>query len=223
MGDQKLKTFQNYMIYFFKNSGRIFPWRYSRDPYKVLVSEIMLQRTRAKHVVDPFIKLILKYKTIDELANADPEYIHAVFKRLGLMNRAELLLNIAREISDKYSGKIPKSREKLLALKGIGDYTCNAILCFGFNKPYAIVDSNVVRLFERYFGIKPPSKIPNRYKNIWDFADEILPNKDYVEYNYGLLDFAAMVCKAGTPKCDSCEIRNYCIYKVNEMEIRQNT
>jgi len=142
---------------------------------------------------------------------------------LGLFYRADRLISISRQIIEMYNGVIPNKREELLAIRGIGNYTGNAILCFGYNKPYAIVDTNVIRVFERFFDFKSSSKRPHTDKKVWEFAQMLIPVNNYVDYNYGLLDFAAVVCRAKKPMCSNCLIYNMCCYNLKNSTSQPKT
>jgi A/G-specific adenine glycosylase len=175
-----------------------------------MVSEILLQQTNADKVVQPYLSIIEKYQSVYELLHADYAYLLGIFREIGLIYRADRLIDISAQIVVEHRGKIPEKREELIRIKGIGNYSCNAILCFGYNKPYCIVDTNVIRIFERVFCVKSDSKRPHTDKKIWEFAQEVLPHNDFVDYNYGLLDFAALVCSARRPDCTLCNISSFC-------------
>jgi A/G-specific adenine glycosylase len=204
--------FQKYILDWYSKNGRTFPWRYTFDAYKVLVSEILLQQTNVEKVINPYNTIVKKYKSVLELADADIIFLKDLFKDLGLFYRADRIISISRQIIEMYEGMIPDKREELLAIKGIGNYTGNAILCFGYNKPYAIVDTNVIRVFDRFFGFKSSSKRPHTDKKVWEFAQMLIPEDNYVDYNYGLLDFAAVVCRSRKPMCSNCLIYDMCCY-----------
>lgn len=184
---QIVNKFQKYIFTWYSKNGRTFPWRYTYDAYKVLVSEILLQQTNAEKVISPYITIIQKYKTIFELASSDIMFLKNIFKDLGLFYRADRLIDISKQIIEKHNGIIPDKRDSLLEIKGVGNYTSHAVLCFGYNKPYAIVDTNVIRVFERVFSFKSTSKRPHTDKKVWEFAQVLLPLENYVDYNYGLL------------------------------------
>ncbi|GLI18974.1 A/G-specific adenine glycosylase [Tepidanaerobacter syntrophicus] len=210
-----IEKFQKHIFDWYSENGRAFPWRYTFDAYKVLVSEILLQQTNAEKVITPYNAIVQKYKSVWELADADIIFLKNLFMDLGLFYRADRLISISRQIIEMYKGMIPDKREDLLAVKGIGNYTGNAILCFGYNKPYAIVDTNVIRVFNRFFCFKSSSKRPHTDKKIWEFAQMLIPEDNYIDYNYGLLDFAAVVCRSKKPMCSSCLICDICCYNLD--------
>ncbi len=215
-----IRYFKKSIVNYFNEFGRKFPWRDSRSPFKVLVSEILLQQTNAEKVVPVFDRLITDYSTPNDLAKADLNQIRELTRPLGLFYRAERLIDIATIISGKYGGHVPENFDLLKEIKGIGDYTASAVMSFGFNKPYAIVDTNVIRVFERFFEISSRKKRPHTDKGLWNISRELLYKKEFKEYNYGLLDFSANICTARNPKCGECLINSKC--KFNNMRHLKN-
>lgn len=215
----KYEIFQNFIFEWYRKNGRIFPWRYTFDPYKVLVSEVLLQQTNAEKVVKPYNIIVENYKTVLELANADIIFLRNLFNELGLFYRADRLISISKQIMYFYNGKIPDKKEELLDIKGIGDYISSAVLCFGYNKPYAIVDTNIIRLFERIFNFRSSNKRPHTDREVWKFAQRLIPEINYVDYNYGLLDFASIICRSKKPLCNDCIVQNMCLYSMNDNDI----
>lgn len=215
IGYEIIAKLQKYIYNWYSENGRFFPWRYTFDAYKVLVSEVLLQQTNAEKVVGAYNIIVKQYKTICDLADADIVFLRSLFKDLGLFYRADRLVDISRQITEKYKGKIPDKREDLLAIRGIGNYISNAVLCFGYNKPYAVVDTNVIRVFDRVLGFKSTHKRPRTDRRIWELAQILLPSENYVDYNYGLLDFASAVCRARKPVCSGCLMYVICNYSKN--------
>ncbi|MBA2853475.1 A/G-specific adenine glycosylase [Methanococcus maripaludis] len=208
-----------YELYFVKNilnwyseNRRIFPWRYTFDPFKVFISEIMLQRTRAENVIEPYKKMLNNFKSVADIEKVNQNELTRILNTLGLKYRVKRLKNISESFCENYSCNIPNNQNDLLNTSGIGQYICNAILCFGYGMKYPIFDTNVLRIFERFFGVKSMTKSPHKDKKMWDFAEKLLPEENYVDYNYSLLDFAAKVCKARNPCCKECPLNYYCKY-----------
>jgi len=175
-----IDIYQQRLLQWYSVNKRYFPWRYTNNPYHVLVSEVLLQQTDAGKVLPAFEELLCKYPDLISLARADIEHLTKVFEKLGLFYRAGRLLSISNEIIHSYYGLIPNSREKLLRIKGIGDYAANAVLCFGFNLPFAIVDTNVIRIIGRVFDVWSDKKRSRTDKSLWEFAQSILPEEDYI-------------------------------------------
>ncbi|WP_052447576.1 hypothetical protein [Clostridium polynesiense] len=190
MEDYKIIHFQYLLLEWYKKNKRNFPWRYTYNPYYVLVSELMLQQTSANQVIDVYNNFVAEYSSMEALSKVDYEQVEKYFYSLGLVYRARVLVEISKTMWDLYKG-IPNDKNSLMSIKGIGDYICNAILCFGYNKAYAIVDTNVIRVFDKILDYRSRSATPHKDVNIWEFAQSILPKSDYVDYNYALLDFGA--------------------------------
>jgi A/G-specific adenine glycosylase len=189
---------------------RSFPWRKERTPYSVLISEVLLKRTTASattHVYEEFMAL---YPNIQTLSKADKKELESLLSRIGYhKRRAEILLEIANHITTKYGGQIPKSRDELLEIPHVGNYTANAVLSFGYGIPAAIVDSNVERIIRRVFLKHFKGKSSKLVQKI---ADELSPGENNQLYNYTLLDLGAAVCRYGIPRCKVCPINSLCDY-----------
>jgi len=208
---KKERLFSEKLVAWFDVNGRSFPWR-TENPYCVLVSEVFLQQTNVRKVVEPYNELTKQYPSIFELSEADDEYLAELFKPLGLFYRADRLISIAKQIMDIHEGEIPDDEEALLEINGIGKYSANSILCFGYNKRTAILDTNIIRIFSRFFGLESEKSRPRTDKLIWSFAETILPKTRYKDYNYALLDYAALVCAHYNPKCSECVLSSSCTY-----------
>lgn len=210
MLDEEITIFQYLLLDWYDKNRRDFPWRYTFNPYKVMISEVLLQQTNVEKIVKPYFEITEDYKNINDLANADIYFLKDIFKDIGLFYRADRLKNIAEEISYNHKGQIPDTWDELIKIKGIGAYICSAILCFGFNQPYAVLDTNVIRIFERLFDVKSEKKRPRDDIRLWEFAQMLLPKDRYVDYNYAILDFGASVCTAYNPKCSICVLKFIC-------------
>lgn len=210
MIDEKIDIFQCFLLDWYDKNKRDFPWRYTFEPYKVIVSEILLQQTNVAKIIRPYLKIIETYKNINELADSDISFLKSMFKGIGLFYRADRLKNIAKEIVENYKGSIPDNWKELIEIKGIGYYICSAVLCFGFNQPYAVLDTNVIRIFKRLFEIKSEKSRPRDDIKLWEFAQMLIPEDRYVDYNYAILDFGASICTVHNPKCSTCIFRFMC-------------
>lgn len=210
ISDEKSCMFQCLLFDWYDKNKREFPWRYTFNPYKILVSEILLQQTNVKKIIDPYLKIIDTYKNINELSQCDIDFLKNIFKDIGLFYRADRLKGIAQNIVKDYNGIVPDSWDELIKISGIGDYICNAVLCFGFKKPYAVLDTNVIRIFDRLFDVKSDKRRSRNDAELLEFAQIILPEDRYVDYNYAILDFAACVCTRYNPKCCGCVFRFNC-------------
>ncbi len=213
MSDEEIAIFQALLLGWYDKNKRSFPWRYTFDPYKVFVSEILLQQTNVEKVINPYIKIVNEYKNIHQLSEADNVILREIFKSIGLFYRADRMINISKEIVSKHNGNIPDTWDYLIKIKGIGRYICSAILCFGYNKPYAILDTNVIRVFDRVLGIMTTQSRAREDVRLWSIAQMILPENDYIDFNYAILDFASSVCTAKSPKCRECPFKFMCFFE----------
>lgn len=200
------------LLSWYKIAGRGFPWRETRNPYKILVAEKLLQQTLTRPtLVEAYTQLTERYPVISDLASAEIENVLQFVQPLGLHYRAAELVNLAKVIEEKYSGVIPADINKLMNLPGIGDYTARAILCFGFDEDVPIADTNVARILYRVFDL--PGKMPTnpaRKKNLIDLAGLLIPSGKAREFNFSLLDLGALICKSQLPICSECPISSVC-------------
>jgi A/G-specific adenine glycosylase len=201
--------FQSAIIEWYKNSKRCFPWRQTNDPFKIIIAEITLKLTGAWKAEKVYTYLIDHYETPEKMARANQSGIRPLFKTLGLYNRSQTLIYIAKEISDRFDGRVPNSYEDLTSIKGIGPYTAYAVLCFAYNQKVPIVDGSVSRIFQRCFNYKGEKKA-YADKDLWQLAWDCLPDKNWKEYNLGLLDLGALVCKHKKPLHEGCPLKTIC-------------
>lgn len=192
-----------------EKNKRAMPWKGEKDPYKVWLSEIILQQTRVEQGWNYYEKFISKYPTITQLANAKDEDVFKLWEGLGYYSRCKNLLHTARCITEKYAGNFPSDYHYILNLKGIGAYTASAIASFCFNLPYAVVDGNVLRVLSRYFGIYLSPNSTEGKKFYTQLAQECLDKNQPGEYNQSIMDFGATVCKP-LPLCRQCPLNKTC-------------
>ncbi len=190
---------------------RDYPWRKTKDPYSILVAEFLLQRTDADTVVPIYKTFLTQYPTLERLAIASIRNLAELLQPLGLFFRAERLSQTANMIRDKYDGIIPQEEKELLKLPGIGKYTARAILSQAFNQPAAVMDTNVARILERFFGIEG-GRIKSRCKILWNAAETVAPDTNVGHWNLTLLDFGALTCTARNPKCSECPLSVRCYW-----------
>ena len=205
-------SFTRLLLKWNKNSNhRPMPWKGEPDPYKIWLSEIILQQTRVEQGWSYYEKFIRKYPSITKLAKAKDEEVFKLWEGLGYYNRCRNLLHTARLIVKEYNGVFPSTYDNLLALKGVGPYTAAAIASFAFNLPYAVVDGNVFRVFARFYGI---AKAIDTKEGIQLFnkvaAQNLAINKAGI-YNQALMDFGATVCKPMGPLCSQCIMQKDCV------------
>lgn len=191
---------------------RKFPWRDTADPYKIAVAEIMLHRTKANQVEDIYLKFIQKYPDFESIVKADRKTIRSEMESLGLFWRSDMLYDMAREIVDNYSGKLPMDKKKLMAMPGIGNYISAAILCFGSNLPEPILDTNTVRVIGRIFGLKITDS-SRRSKLYYDIMHDLVDFWNPRIISFTLIDYASIICIAGIkPRCDICTLKDICLF-----------
>ena len=198
---------------------REMPWKGEKNPYKIWLSEVILQQTRVEQGWQYYKKFIQAFPTIHDLANAPDQKVFKLWEGLGYYTRCKNLIATAKVISDKYEGRFPASYKEIVALKGIGPYTAAAIASFAFNLPYAVVDGNVQRVISRYFGINTPIDSVAGKKLYYELADSLLDKESPGLYNQAIMDFGATVCKPKNPLCKQCIQRKDCqAYQHNWVE-----
>ncbi|WP_310490351.1 A/G-specific adenine glycosylase [Chamaesiphon sp. VAR_69_metabat_338] len=188
---------------------RDYPWRKTIDSYHLLVAESLLQKTDADTVAPIYELFLEQYPTIADLAAANLDDVAKILKPLGLFFRAERLQKCAEIIIRQHDGQVPQDQKQLLKLPGIGDYTARAIGSQAFNQPLAVLDANVARILERFFGLQG-ERVKSRCKILWGAADFIAPKTDVGTWNLALLDFGALTCKAQNPDCENCPLTSKC-------------
>lgn len=207
-----IRSFQKKIFKWHKTYGRYFPWRKkSATKYEKIISEILLQRTRAETVASFFPIFIKNYPSWKSLANADEEELRTHLKPIGLWKRrAKSLFDLAKQMS-KRKGRFPKNREEAELLPGVGQYITNAIFLFCHEKPEPLLDANMARILERYFG--PRKLVDIRYDPyLQKLSRIVLPSENTKEFNWAILDFAVLVCKIRNPDCGSCCLNKNCQY-----------
>jgi len=219
---EKKKQFSRKILLWRKsnNFDSMFPWRNSQDKYKILVSEILLKKTTRKQVAKEWNLFIKNYPNFEKIKKGDIRRLTKILRPLGLEHsRGKGLKRLALNIIKKHQGKVPKTKVDLLGLPGVGPYTANAVLCFAFQKDISMVDTNILRVLQRIFGIKSKNNRPRQDKKIWEFAESLPPKGKGKDFNYGILDFGAEVCTAKNPKCSTCVMKKICNYYSESISI----
>ena len=196
---------------------REMPWKGEKDPYKIWLSEIILQQTRVDQGLAYYNNFIKVFPTVRDLARAPETKVFKLWEGLGYYTRCKNLIATAKYIHENLKGKFPDQYQDILALKGIGPYTAAAIASFAFNLPHAVVDGNVFRVLSRYFGIEIPTDGAEGKKLFSILANELLDKKQPGIYNQTIMDFGAIVCKPQLPLCDNCILQKNCKAFLNEM------
>jgi len=219
------KQFTDLLLEWDKDQNdRVMPWKGEKDPYKIWLSEIILQQTRVEQGWAYYEKFIHHFPTIFDLAKAKEEKVFKLWEGLGYYNRCRNLLFTAKLIVKEYKGIFPSTYENLLVLKGIGPYTASAIASFAFNLPHAVVDGNVYRVLARFYGIDTPTDSKEGLLQFNTLASQNLSKKFPGQYNQAIMDFGATVCKPALPNCNDCILQNKCVAfslnKVNQLPVK---
>jgi len=208
-----------------KDNTRDMPWKGEKDPYKIWLSEIILQQTRVEQGLAYYNRFISTYPTVFDLAKAKDQTVFKLWEGLGYYNRCRNLLATAKEIVKTFDGKFPNDYETLLTLKGVGPYTAAAIASFAFNAPHAVLDGNVFRVIARYEGIDVPTDTTAGKKIFETRAAALLDKKRAGLYNQAIMDFGATVCKPLAPTCTICPLQKTCVAhataQVNQLPIKE--
>lgn len=213
------------LIYrWYNRNKRDLPWRETKDPYKIWISEIILQQTRVDQGWAYYQKFIEMFPDVKELASANEEQVLKLWQGLGYYSRARNLHTSAKIILAKHQGKFPQTYSGILALKGIGPYTAAAIASIAFNLPYPVLDGNVYRFLSRYYGITAPTDSASGKKEFLKVAEEILLHSNPGFHNEALMEFGALQCVPGTPDCFNCPLTTSCFAfgnnKVDQLPVK---
>lgn len=203
-------NFNKVLIEWYLRNRRDLPWRETRDPYKVWLSEIMLQQTRVEQGLPYYLKFINAFPDVFALANAGEEKILKLWQGLGYYSRARNMHKTAGFIAGECRGVFPSSYKELLKLKGVGDYTASAIAAFCYREPVAVLDGNVYRLLSRYFGVETPINTTEGKKEFSALAKEVLDRGMPDVYNQAIMEFGALQCRPQRPLCESCPLSDSC-------------
>jgi len=206
-----VRAFQRRLLAWYARHGRDLPWRRTRDPYRVLVSEIMLQQTQVDRVVPKYHQFLERYPTLDDLAGARARDVRRLWYPLGYNIRPVRLHQIARETVARYGGRLPDTAEGLRGLPGIGRYTAGAVLSFAYGQDAAILDTNVRRVLSRVFiGPRRMQRLRGE-KAYWDLAEALVPPGRAYDFNQALMDFGATWCSPRAPRCAPCPMKRFCV------------
>ncbi len=194
----------------YKKNRRDLPWRKTTDPYKIWLSEIILQQTRVNQGLDYYRRFLANFPDIASLASADLQEVLKLWQGLGYYTRARNLHKAARQITRDHHGVFPDNYEDIIALSGIGKYTAAAIASFAYGKPYSVVDGNVSRVISRLFAVKDPVNMGKGSKIIEKLADEIMDRENPGDHNQAMMEFGALQCIPVNPNCEVCPLNVHC-------------
>ena len=203
--------FRHRLLVWFRRHGRNLPWRQTRDPYHILVSEFMLQQTQVSRVETYYHRFLSRYPTFEALASVPAASVRESWEGLGYYRRAANLHRLAQEVVQKRGGTLPADPAELRQLPGVGRYTAGAVACFAFERSAAAVDTNVARVLRRVFHPRLNKKVFDR--RVWSTAEKILPQrgKSAWAFNQAIMELGALVCTARKPRCEICPVRSVCV------------
>ena len=214
-------SFRHGLLSWYQKQGRDLPWRRSRDPYAILVSEFMLQQTQVATVIPSYDDWMQRFPDFAALAAASEHEVLHAWQGLGYYARARNLRATAQTVMDKHGGRFPRLLAAIRDLPGVGRYTANAVVTFAFNQTVPIVEANIARLLARLFNLQIPIDTSHGRETLWQRASELLPNRGAGIYNSALMDLGALVC-ASRPNCVVCPVRNFCsAEKPSELPIKR--
>jgi A/G-specific adenine glycosylase len=218
--------FSKNLISWYLQNGRSLPWRETKDPYKIWLSEILLQQTRVAQGLPYYLKFVETFPTVQELAFTSEEKVLKLWQGLGYYSRARNLHFTARYIVEQHHGIFPNNYTDLLKLKGVGDYTASAIASICFDEPAAVVDGNVYRVLSRVFGIATPINSTAGIKEFKELAQALIDESQPGTFNQAIMEFGARYCTPQNPSCESCIFSEKCLAfkmkKVNTLPVKIN-
>jgi A/G-specific adenine glycosylase len=203
----RLVRFQRALLTWYGRHGRDLPWRRTRDPYAILVSEMMLQQTQVRRVLEFYPRFLARYPTVEDLAGASAPAVRETWQGLGYYRRAASLRRAAQLVAERHGGCFPDDVVALQRLPGIGRYTAGAIASFAFGRDAPILDTNAARVLGRVFG---PGRRRGRTARLWALAEAAIPRGRGYEFNQAIMDLGALVCRARHPRCPTCPVRRAC-------------
>jgi A/G-specific adenine glycosylase len=204
-------AFRGRLLSWYDRHRRDLPWRRSRDPYAILVSEIMLQQTQVSRVRDFYARFLGRYPTLEDLASARPAQVRDAWAGLGYYARARNLHAAARQVVRRHEGALPRDVEALARLPGIGRYTAAAVASIAFGADVGTVDTNVARVLARAFRLPGRRGTGPRARALWRTVQRLVPSGRAGDWNQALMDLGATVCVARTPRCERCPVRRACL------------
>ncbi|MEM3907640.1 MAG: A/G-specific adenine glycosylase [Nitrososphaerota archaeon] len=220
-GMEKAEVFRKKITEWYLSHGDSnLPWRRTRDSWAMLVAAFLLRKTTVKQVAEVYEEFLRRYPSPRAVLHADADEIKTLIKPLGIENqRSQDLIELARRLVEKFEGAVPCSREELEELPGVGDYIASEVLLASCGRPEPLLDRNIIRVLERFFGLKSAKKRPHTDPALWSFARTLTPQdaERARSFSYGVLDFARKVCTARKPYCDVCPLSDHCTYYLRGM------
>ena len=219
-----MNNFADTLIAWYEANGRELPWRETKDPYRIWISEIILQQTRVAQGYDYYERFVRRFPDVFSLAEAEEDEVMKYWQGLGYYSRARNLHAAAKSVAE--AGAFPTDYKGVLALKGVGEYTAAAICSFAYDMPYAVVDGNVYRILSRWLSIDTPIDSTEGKKQFAEAADELLDKHRPALYNQAIMDFGALQCVPSSPDCSCCPLAESCVAlqqgRVGELPVKQH-
>jgi A/G-specific adenine glycosylase len=213
--------FQESLISWYLKNKRDLPWRHTKDPYRIWLSEVILQQTRVNQGTKYYLKFIEAFPTVEDLSNASEKKVLALWQGLGYYSRARNLHAAAKDIVQNYNKEFPSNYASLIHLKGVGPYTAAAIASFSFNEAKAVLDGNVFRVLSRIYDIDTPINTPKGLREFEEASRALLNLSDPATHNQAIMEFGALVCTPKAPKCHSCPFTLECNAYKNETVLQR--
>jgi len=205
------RSFQRRVLGWYAAHGRDLPWRTTRDPYAILVAEILSHQTQISRVVPVYEALLHRYPTVHAMASAPLAEVKAITDPLGYKIRGAWLHGAALRVADRFAGAFPETLEELDRLPGVGRYTAGAVMSFAHRRDAPVLDTNVARLLRRHFGVRASERA--RTAELWRLAAAVIPRGKGYLINQGLMDLGALICRARSPRCDICPLGRSCDFR----------
>ncbi|MFC5450729.1 A/G-specific adenine glycosylase [Paenibacillus aestuarii] len=216
--EEQMSYFSSNLLDWYRTHKRDLPWRRSKNPYYIWISEVMLQQTRVDTVIPYFHRFVEQFPTVEALALAPEEDVLKAWEGLGYYSRARNLQSAVREVHERYGGVVPQEKAEISSLKGVGPYTSGAILSIAYNKPEPAVDGNVMRVLSRYFLIEEDIMKPATRVRMEKLAKQLIMEGTASEFNQALMELGAMVCTPRSPHCLTCPVMAHCSAREAGME-----
>jgi len=216
--EEQMSYFSSHLLEWYHTHKRDLPWRRSKNPYYIWISEVMLQQTRVDTVIPYFHRFVEQFPTVEALALAPEEDVLKAWEGLGYYSRARNLQSAVREVHEHYGGVVPQEKTEISSLKGVGPYTSGAILSIAYNKPEPAVDGNVMRVLSRYFLIEEDIMKPATRVRMEKLAKELIMEGTASDFNQALMELGAMVCTPRSPHCLTCPVMAHCSAREAGME-----
>jgi len=210
MSSKNAPFFHRSLLAWYRRHRRALPWRSARDPYAILVSEVMLQQTQAAAVIPSYIRWLRRFPTIRSLARATESDVLHAWQGLGYYARARNLRRCAKLIAVKFGGVFPSDPNELKSLPGIGRYTANAIAVFAFDQPLPLVEANTGRILARLFNIRDPIDSSSGRRKVWEASAKLVPRKRARDFQNAMMDLGSLICTVRNPCCQVCPVKKFC-------------